>query len=106
MVWGRNIHLQEIDVFSTKKHKNPIVGQSQLNQLKILRTVAESDTHRNHEAIAFGPDMSHIPLNGVSFSVFSPSHLRDQTSSMFQEHYARCLNDRDETSDLSLNYVS
>ena len=103
MVWGRNIHLQEIDVFSTKKHKNPIVGQSQLNQLKILRTVAESDTHRNHEAIAFGPDMSHIPLNGVSLEVFFQS-LRDHKCSRKTEH--RCLNDRDETSDLSLNYVS
>ena len=67
MVWGRKIKLQEIDVFATKKHKNPIQGQSQLNQLKILRTVAESDNHRNHEAIAFGPDMSHIPLNGVRY---------------------------------------
>lgn len=79
MVWGRNIHLQEIDVFSTKKHKNPIVGQSQLNQLKILRTVAESDTHRNHEAIAFGPDMSHIPLNGFKNSDYQllPQRFKD-----------------------------
>lgn len=79
MVWGRNIHLQEIDVFSTKKHKNPIVGQSQLNQLKILRTVADSDNHRNHEAIAFGPDMSHIPLNGFKNSDYQllPQRFKD-----------------------------
>ena len=72
MVWnGGHINLPEIEVFGyretevRKKHQN---HQQRQNELKILRTVAESDTHRSKEAIAFSPEIEHIPLGVVSFS--------------------------------------
>ena len=71
MVWnGGQINLPEIEVFGyretevRKKHQN---HQQKQNELKILRTVAESDTHRSKEAIAFSPEIEHIPLGVVSF---------------------------------------
>ena len=69
MVWnGGSINLPEIDVFGpsfnrdTKRKKN---HQQKSNEIKILRTVAESDTHRSKEAIAFTPDLEHVPLGKV-----------------------------------------
>lgn len=67
MVWnGGEFNLPEIDVFGKKMTKthvhrtHPVTSKT--NDLKILRTVAESDTHRSKEAIAFTPDIQHIPI--------------------------------------------
>lgn len=87
MVWGRVINLQEIDVFGKEKklknfhpeftnpdhefrEPNPSSNKKKkdkapitvINELKILRTVAESDHKKNHEAIIFNPQMTEIPL--------------------------------------------
>jgi len=61
MVWnGGSVNLPEIDVFDREKRKKNKTTKS--NEIKILRTVAESDTHRSKEAIAFTPDLEHVPL--------------------------------------------
>ena len=64
MVWnGGSVNLPEIDVFDREKRKKNKTTKS--NEIKILRTVAESDTHRSKEAIAFTPDLEHVPLGKV-----------------------------------------
>jgi len=66
MVWnGGAINLPEIDVFGYRERKTKTQRQNhqtKQNEIKILRTVQASDTHRSKEAIAFTPDLEHVPL--------------------------------------------
>ena len=57
--------MPEIDVFGPYREKRKKNHQQKSNEIKILRTVAESDTHRSKEAIAFTPDLEHVPLGKV-----------------------------------------
>ena len=70
MVWnGGAINLPEIDVFGYRERKTKTQRQNhqtKQNEIKILRTVQASDTHRSKEAIAFTPDLEHVPLGKVS----------------------------------------
>jgi len=64
MVWnGGPINLPEIDVFGYRERKTKTQHhQTKQNEIKILRTVQASDTQRSKEAIAFTPDLEHVPL--------------------------------------------
>ena len=68
MVWnGGPINLPEIDVFGYRERKTKTQHhQTKQNEIKILRTVQASDTQRSKEAIAFTPDLEHVPLGKVS----------------------------------------